>query len=54
VVHLLPESLRISTGHFTERAVIAPAFVLALGFLAARAVDPAEVALVTSHLYALA
>jgi membrane-bound metal-dependent hydrolase YbcI (DUF457 family) len=33
VFHLLPEHMRLSTGHFTERKIIAPGFVLALGFL---------------------
>jgi membrane-bound metal-dependent hydrolase YbcI (DUF457 family) len=33
-LHLLPEHLRIATGHLTERAVIAPGCLLALGFLA--------------------
>lgn len=37
--HLLPEGMRISTGHFVERIVIAPAMVLALGFLAWHAVQ---------------
>jgi membrane-bound metal-dependent hydrolase YbcI (DUF457 family) len=36
--HLLPEPMRISTGHIVERAVIAPAMVLALAFLAWHAV----------------
>lgn len=34
VFHLLPKRLRISTGHFVERRLLAPAMVLALGFLA--------------------
>ena len=34
VLHLLPERFRISTGHFTERWLIAPAMMLALGLLA--------------------
>ena len=52
--HLLPEGLRISTGHFAERAIIAPVFLLALGFLTVHAVDPSGLATVTGHLYALA
>jgi membrane-bound metal-dependent hydrolase YbcI (DUF457 family) len=38
VVHLLPKPLRISTGHVTERAIIAPGFLLAGAFLAYHAV----------------
>jgi len=38
--HILPKCMRISTGHFTERRIIAPACVLALGFLALHAVSP--------------
>jgi membrane-bound metal-dependent hydrolase YbcI (DUF457 family) len=38
ILHLLPKRWRISTGHFTERWVIAPAMVLALAFLAFNAV----------------
>ena len=38
--HILPKCMRISTGHFTERRIIAPACVLALGFLAFNAVAP--------------
>jgi membrane-bound metal-dependent hydrolase YbcI (DUF457 family) len=36
--HLLPEGLRISTGHVVERAIIAPGFLLAGAFLAYHAV----------------
>jgi membrane-bound metal-dependent hydrolase YbcI (DUF457 family) len=32
--HLLPEGMRISTGHFVERVILAPAMLLALAFLA--------------------
>ena len=38
VFHLLPKCLRISTGHATERFLIAPAFLLALAFLAYHAI----------------
>lgn len=37
--HLLPKPMRISTGHIVERAFIAPAMVVALGFLAWHAVQ---------------
>lgn len=48
-----PPPLAFTTGTKPE-ALVRIALLLVLGFLAARAVDPAEVALVTSHLYALA
>jgi len=39
VFHLLPKPLRLSTGHFTERFIIAPAMIAALAFLAYHAVS---------------
>ena len=41
--HLLPVRLRLSTGHFTERAVVAPLLLVALGFLSWHAVTQAGI-----------
>lgn len=42
--HLLPESLRFSTGHAAEHFVVTPVLVLALAALAIQAADPALLA----------